>query len=76
MAFRSTFAAPQNLASSSAPSHFFASANGSKFKQAQSAPKSPVVLDLPALQAAGRVLQDQLVKDSQIVPDLGDMIGE
>jgi nuclear pore complex protein Nup155 len=40
--------------------------------QAQGPKGLPV--DLPALQNASRVLQDQLVKDSQIIPDLGDTL--
>ncbi|KAF9229208.1 nucleoporin [Gyrodon lividus] len=40
--------------------------------QLQSRP-SPVV-DLPALQSASRVLHDQFVKDSQIIPDIGEML--
>ncbi|KAL1748480.1 Non-repetitive/WGA-negative nucleoporin C-terminal-domain-containing protein [Schizophyllum fasciatum] len=31
-------------------------------------------VDLPALQGASRVLQEQLVKDSQAIPDLGDTL--
>jgi hypothetical protein len=34
----------------------------------------PAPVDLPALQSASRVLQDQFVKDAQIIPDLGDML--
>lgn len=34
----------------------------------------PPALDLPALQGASRLLQDQLIKDAQILPDLGDML--
>jgi hypothetical protein len=30
-------------------------------------------LDIPALQVASRVLQDQMMKDTQIIPDLGEM---
>ena len=37
-----------------------------------SRPVPPV--DLPALQSASRVLQDQLLKDVQVVPELGDML--
>ncbi|KAI0757109.1 nucleoporin [Daedaleopsis nitida] len=74
MAFRSSLTIQQNLASTSAPGPLVASVNGSKFRQAQAASKPAPVLDLPALQAASRILQDQLVKDSQAVPDLGDMI--
>jgi hypothetical protein len=29
---------------------------------------------LPALQAASRVVQEQFIKDAQIVPDLGDLL--
>ena len=74
MAFRSSLALQQNRASTSSPGPLITSVNGSKFRQAQAASKPAPVLDLPALQAASRVLQDQLVKDSQAVPDLGDMI--
>lgn len=74
MAFRSSLSLHQNLASTSASGPLVASINGSKFKQVQSASKPAPVLDLPALHAASRVLQEQLVKDSQAVPDLGDMI--
>ncbi|TBU35136.1 nucleoporin [Dichomitus squalens] len=74
MAFRSTYAVPQNFASTSTSGPLIASVNGSKFRQAQVASKPAPVLDLPALQAASRVLQEQLVKDSQTIPDLGDMI--
>ncbi|KZT30631.1 nucleoporin [Neolentinus lepideus HHB14362 ss-1] len=38
------------------------------------APRSGAALDLPALQSASRVLQDQLSKDAQLFPDLGDML--
>ncbi|KAI0670007.1 nucleoporin [Trametes maxima] len=76
MAFLSSMAAQPNLASSSSTGPFLASGNGSKLRQAQAASKPAPVLDLPALQAASRVLQEQLVKDSQIVPDLNDMICE
>ena len=31
-------------------------------------------LDLPALQAASRVLHEHFLKDAQAVPDLGDML--
>ncbi|EJD04002.1 nucleoporin [Fomitiporia mediterranea MF3/22] len=31
-------------------------------------------LDLPALQEASRLIQEQFIKDAQIVPDLGDML--
>ncbi|PIL32067.1 transporter [Ganoderma sinense ZZ0214-1] len=74
MAFRSSFTVPQNFASASASGPLGASVNGSKFKQVQVASKPAQALDLPALQAASRVLQEQLVKDSQAVPDLGDML--
>ena len=36
-------------------------------------PKSAQV-DLSSLQSASRVLQEQLVKDSQAIPDLGDTL--
>ncbi|KAI5123612.1 hypothetical protein M0805_003428 [Coniferiporia weirii] len=34
----------------------------------------PSTLDLPALQNASRLIQDQLIKDAQVIPDLGDML--
>ncbi len=38
-------------------------------------PLKPIpTLDLPALQSASRVIQEQLVKDAQAVPELGDML--
>ncbi|RPD63049.1 nucleoporin [Lentinus tigrinus ALCF2SS1-6] len=74
MAFRTSIAAQQNFASTSTSGPLIASVNGGKLRQTQAASKPAPVLDLPALQAASRVLQEQLVKDSQIVPDLGDMI--
>lgn len=43
-------------------------------RHSQSMSKPPPVLDLPALQAASRVLHEQIAKDAQIVPDLGDML--
>ncbi|OSD03533.1 nucleoporin [Trametes coccinea BRFM310] len=74
MALLSSMAAQPNLASSSSSGPLLASVNGSKLRQTQAASKPAPVLDLPALQAASRVLQDQLVKDSQVIPDLGEMI--
>ncbi|KAI0639300.1 nucleoporin [Trametes polyzona] len=74
MAFLSSVAGQPNLASSSSSGPLLASVSGSKLRQAQTASKPVPVLDLPALQAASRVLHEQLVKDSQIIPDLGDMI--
>jgi hypothetical protein len=40
----------------------------------QPAPKPEAVVDLSALQNASRVLHDQFVKDSQIIPDIGDTL--
>ncbi|KAI0662717.1 nucleoporin [Cubamyces menziesii] len=74
MAFLSSMAAQPNLASSSSAGPLLGSVNGSKLRQTQAASKPAPVLDLPALQAASQVLQEQLVKDSQIVPDLGELI--
>ena len=48
-------------------------ASQSSTSRAKVAPK-PRVLDLPALQTASRLVQDQLIKDAQIIPDLGEMI--
>lgn len=41
-------------------------------RQSQVAPK-PVV-DLPALESASRVLQDQFAKDAQAIPDLAETL--
>ncbi|KAH9937039.1 Non-repetitive/WGA-negative nucleoporin C-terminal-domain-containing protein [Fomitopsis serialis] len=43
-------------------------------RQLQVAPKPVPALDLPALQNASRVLQDQLLKDTQTLPDLNDLL--
>ena len=43
-------------------------------RQLQVAPKPVPALDLPALQTASRVLQDELNKDTQSVPDLNDLV--
>ncbi|KAH9950428.1 nucleoporin [Amylocystis lapponica] len=45
-----------------------------KSRQLHPASKPVPALNLPALQSASRVLQDQLAKDAQIIPDLGDML--
>jgi nuclear pore complex protein Nup155 len=45
------------------------SANVLAIKQQQ----PPPVVDLDVLQAASRVLQEQLLKDAQIIPDHGEM---
>lgn len=50
-----------------------ASING-RGRPAQGAQKPAPVLDLPALQNASRVLHDQLTKDAQVIPDLGEMM--
>lgn len=63
-----------------APSHFAQSSNGlvrstsARLGQSQAVPKPAPSLDLAALQGASRVLEDQLVKDAQAVPELGDML--
>ena len=38
------------------------------------ASSSKSTLDLPALQAASRVVHEQLIKDTHIVPDLGNLL--
>jgi nuclear pore complex protein Nup155 len=35
---------------------------------------SPPNLDLPILQGASRVIQDYFAKDSQIIPDIGELL--
>ncbi|KIJ68529.1 hypothetical protein HYDPIDRAFT_82110 [Hydnomerulius pinastri MD-312] len=50
------------------------SANGSAFRPNQIQSRPTQVVDLPGLQSASRVLHDQLVKDSQIIPDIGEML--
>lgn len=52
-----------------APSTSFASTSRGK----PTAPR-PAALDLPNLQGASRVVQEVLVKDAQIVPDLGELL--
>lgn len=52
-----------------APSTSFASTSRGK----PAAPR-PAALDLPALQGASRVVQEVLIKDAQIVPDLGELL--
>lgn len=42
--------------------------------QLQHAAKPAPAVDLPALHGAGRVIHEQLVKDAQAVPALGDML--
>lgn len=39
----------------------------------RAAPRTPA-LDLPALQGVSRLVQDHLIKDAQVIPDLGDML--
>jgi nuclear pore complex protein Nup155 len=43
-------------------------------RQLRPTDKQSTPVDLPALQNASRVLHDQLLKDSQIIPDLGDIL--
>jgi hypothetical protein len=43
-------------------------------RQPHPLPRPAPVVDLLALQNASRVLQDQLLKDSQIIPDLGETL--
>ncbi|TFK77170.1 nucleoporin [Pluteus cervinus] len=40
----------------------------------QSQPQKPHTTDLQTLQNASRIIQDQLVKDAQIIPDLGETL--
>lgn len=49
-----------------------ASAGRAPIRQVQLA--RPPSVDLSSLQSGSRVLQDQFVKDAQIVPDLGDTL--
>lgn len=41
---------------------------------AQTASKPSAIVDLNSLQSASRVLHDQFLKDSQIIPDLGELL--
>jgi len=43
-------------------------------RQLQTTSRPAPVVDLQVLQNASRVLQDQFLKDSQIIPDLGDTL--
>ncbi|KII93895.1 hypothetical protein PLICRDRAFT_36114 [Plicaturopsis crispa FD-325 SS-3] len=54
--------------------HNSLSNNASTSRQVAAASKPAPVVDLPALQSASRVLQDQFVKDAQSVPDLGETL--
>lgn len=65
--------APSSSALPSSTSAAWRATNG-KSAQLQHAAKHVPAVDLPALQGAGRVLHDQLVKDAQAVPELGDML--
>ncbi|KAI0348539.1 nucleoporin [Trametopsis cervina] len=62
------------------PSSFPRQSNGltrsmnGRLGQSQAVPRPVASLDLPALQSTSRVLQDQLVKDAQAVPEIGDML--
>jgi hypothetical protein len=49
------------------------SSNTSNFTRQPPSTKSDVV-DLPALQSASRVLVEQLAKDAQIIPDIGETL--
>jgi nuclear pore complex protein Nup155 len=50
------------------------STNGINSRQLQAPSKPAPVVDLPALQNASRVLQDQFIKDAQVIPDLADTL--
>lgn len=50
------------------PSNNYASGSRVKTSPPRTTP------DLPALQDASRLVQEQLIKDTQIIPDLGDML--
>ncbi|KAI0068445.1 nucleoporin [Artomyces pyxidatus] len=50
------------------------SSNGFPTRQLPPPPKAVPTLDLPALQSASRVLQEQFAKDAQTIPDIGDML--
>lgn len=62
---------PQNALTFSQPS---SSRNVYSFRNSQPPPKPAPTLDLPALQDASRVLQDQFAKDARLVPDLGESL--
>ena len=47
--------------------------NASNLTRQPPSTKSDVV-DLPALQSASRVLLEQLAKDAQIIPDIGETL--
>jgi nuclear pore complex protein Nup155 len=51
-----------------------ASTNGLISRQPLPAAKPTPVVDLQALQSASRVLQDQFIKDAQVIPDLVDTL--
>lgn len=66
--------APFSASHSFGPSVAFTTTAGAKSHPLQSISKPAPVVDLPALQSASRVLQDQLIKDAQVIPDLLDTL--
>ncbi|THH00942.1 hypothetical protein EW026_g1653 [Hermanssonia centrifuga] len=65
----------QPASSSAYPPSSSSFANAMSVVKATQLPLKPIpTLDLPALQSASRVIQEQLVKDAQAVPELGDML--
>ena len=50
------------------------STNGLNSRQLLLASKPAPVVDLPALQSASRLLQDQFMKDAQVIPDLAETL--
>ena len=50
------------------------STNGVHSRQLLITSKLVPVVDLPALQSASQVLQDQFAKDAQAIPDLADTL--
>lgn len=70
MSFQASFAKSNTLGALPDASH---TTNHASTSRPRVPPPRPS-LDLPALQEAGRLVQDQLIKDAQIIPDLGDML--
>lgn len=71
MSFQTSYAGPRPFSPSQNAQNGNSYASTSRAKTSVS---RPVPLDLPALQASARLIQEQFIKDAQIVPDLSDML--
>ena len=71
MSFKTSQAGPRPFSPSQNVQNGSSYASTSRGKTTTS---RPVPLDLPALQGSSRLVQEQLLKDAQIIPDLSDML--